>query len=309
MHHFNFLGSWLDVVARPSVHLTSQTDKRHAQLLSGVTFVITVLVLLQNVTIWDRYSPREALFWAFWGQFLFVFGVYLMSRTKYYRQAKTVLVGGLAILILLITMLETIEQTLLTPMLWMLFPILLAWVLAGTVEVVVITAATIISLLLLYFTNPALENEMPGMLIGILVTTALLLMLYKEQRERTVTIEKKYTESLLQLNRQLEVSLKQTNQQLQDEMEERIRIDRALREAQHIKTVGLMAGVLAHDFNNFLSAILLEAGNLQAKLEDSDTVQKICGVYLNRPNGQHFSPQNCLHTQKGVNHLRSSCSI
>ena len=87
---------------------------------------------------------------------------------------------------------------------------------------------------------------------------------------------------LEELNSQLEQriaertsNLEQANHLLQDEMREREKSEKELRQVQRLDAVGRLAGGMAHDFNNLLGVILGQSEILRLQLKDPIGVQRL----------------------------------
>lgn len=60
----------------------------------------------------------------------------------------------------------------------------------------------------------------------------------------------------LQDQKELAVRLGESNQQLKQELDRRVRLEARLRQGQKMEALGLLAGGVAHDFNNLMTAVL-----------------------------------------------------
>jgi len=67
--------------------------------------------------------------------------------------------------------------------------------------------------------------------------------------------------------------LRESNEALRREMEERARVEHELRQAHKLEAVALLAGGLAHDFNNLVGIVLTRTALLGRRLAEDDPIQ------------------------------------
>jgi signal transduction histidine kinase len=70
---------------------------------------------------------------------------------------------------------------------------------------------------------------------------------------------KAYSDTLIRKLEEKMLQLEQANEALRRDIEERERVEEALRRSQRLEVVGRLTGGLAHDFNNFLQVILINS--------------------------------------------------
>lgn len=70
---------------------------------------------------------------------------------------------------------------------------------------------------------------------------------------------KAYSDTLIRKLEEKMLQLEKVNQTLKADIEERERVEEALRRSQRLEVVGRLTGGIAHDFNNFLHVILMNA--------------------------------------------------
>lgn len=254
--------------------------RQRATIFSGISFVIFSLLVLENLLSLSFFSVTSSQIIRSLIATGFIFITFLLNRKGWHNTATVLFVSTLSLFIMLAAFRQEDPAELVGNLYWLTIVIVTAGLITSTRMVIVILTALLGFISYCAIQDPELYELGLFRVIGLLTTCGIAVAVYARILADKVNKEAERSAELAYLNNKLEdrvqqrtYELKKANLQLQVEMEERAKTEATLRQSTRLESLGLMASRIAHDFNNWLSAIAIHSSIIENKLPADHSVQ------------------------------------